>query len=217
VGGGTVGVVRHPPYDVRPSVRSATYVTPSRRATRTALSNSSSARAYHLDVATLRRFSPAAAAAAAAAVTFLRQSVSTSCLASASRPVCLEPPVQRAVTQPSCRLSAPAPPLPHGSASRRRPPTPPECLSFAPCACPRRLPPSPPSRAVLRLPSSSAAACAPTTASAGVSDAQPFPLSPPRPLPRVLSHSPFNTRARSVSRRRSYVARRGPRHAGSSG
>ena len=41
---------------VRPSVA---YVTPSRRATRTALSNSSSARACHLDVATLRRFSPA--------------------------------------------------------------------------------------------------------------------------------------------------------------
>ena len=40
----------------RPSVA---YVTPSRRATRTALSNSSSARACHLDVATLRRFSPA--------------------------------------------------------------------------------------------------------------------------------------------------------------
>ena len=38
----------------RPSVA---YVTPSRRATRTALSNSSSARACHLDVATLRRFS----------------------------------------------------------------------------------------------------------------------------------------------------------------
>ena len=40
----------------RPSVA---YVTPSRRATRTALSNSSSARTCHLDVATLRRFSPA--------------------------------------------------------------------------------------------------------------------------------------------------------------
>jgi hypothetical protein len=42
-----------PPYG-RPSVA---YVTPSRRATRTALSNSSSARACHLDVATLCRFS----------------------------------------------------------------------------------------------------------------------------------------------------------------
>jgi len=40
----------------RPSVA---YVTPSRRATRTALLNSSSARTCHLDVATLRRFSPA--------------------------------------------------------------------------------------------------------------------------------------------------------------
>jgi hypothetical protein len=57
-----------PPSLRRTTVRpSAIYVTPSRRATRTALSNSSSARAYHLDVATLRRFSPAAAAAAAAA------------------------------------------------------------------------------------------------------------------------------------------------------
>ena len=36
-----------------------TVSTPSRRATRTALSNSSSARACHLDVATLCRFSPA--------------------------------------------------------------------------------------------------------------------------------------------------------------
>ena len=45
----------------RPSVA---YVTPSRRATRTALSNSSIAPApamCHLDVATLRRFSPATA------------------------------------------------------------------------------------------------------------------------------------------------------------
>ena len=102
----------------RPSVA---YVTPSRRATRTALSNSSSARACHLDVATLRRFSPAtggggglpvgayappaAAAAAAATVTL---SVLTTCLAPAPRPVRLEPPVQRAVSLP-----AGSPPLLH--------------------------------------------------------------------------------------------------------